>query len=70
MAAEWQFKKFLAKDQKFPKQMFLDELSRRSKVPVFSSEAFGHASLNMPLMIGSRAKIMNDSLEWSSNEIK
>ena len=48
-----------------------EEFAKRCSVPVFKSQAFGHTSPNMPLMIGSNAMISQDKLSWhhSSSEI-
>lgn len=41
------------------------ELAKRSPVPLWSSQDFGHVCPNFPLMIGAKAVIEYDSLTWT-----
>jgi len=42
-----------------------DEMAQRTPCPVFASPDFGHVSPNMPLCLGSKAKIRANSLTWT-----
>jgi muramoyltetrapeptide carboxypeptidase len=41
------------------------ELSRRTKIPIFLSNDFGHCAPNWPLMVGGEALISNMRLQWT-----
>ena len=43
---------------------FVEEVKRRTQIPVFASKDFGHCSPNLPIKIGSSALISGQSLTW------
>lgn len=50
------------------KQLFLDELRKRSGLPVLSTELFGHVQPNTALLLGAKASITKNSLQWTYHE--
>ena len=42
-----------------------NEIGQRTPCPVFASQDFGHISPNMPLCLGSKAQIKDNSLTWT-----
>ena len=44
--------------------MIAAELSRRTRLPLFVSDDFGHCAPNRPLMVGSSATIKDGQLAW------
>lgn len=53
--------------ERLRERAILDEITRRSPVPVVVSDDFGHITPNMPLMVGSRARVAGGELTWSTH---
>ena len=43
---------------------FFHELTRRTPIPLFKSDAFGHVSPNYPLRLGAPARLDSSALIW------
>jgi len=44
--------------------VLIEEVTRRFKLPTFSSPDFGHISPNKPLVMGASAEIKHNALKW------
>ena len=47
---------------------FVAELRKRIDIPVVKSEYFGHVAPNMPLLLGAKATILQNTLSWTFNK--